>query len=152
MEYSDSHMYSKDIDWFFTINNRLFIHAASAGGLLPKQINDRDKLMNIQKKVFDLPYIYNHDEIRFNEPFLMERFDNSNGIDDYLYSFVDMAMKGFISMDRTNLIDLDDNRYHIVCMPRRLEPIEGLHEIFKIEHKEQMFYEPTSNINLLELF
>lgn len=152
MEYSDSYMYSKDIDWFFSINNKLFIHAASAGGLLPKQINDRDKLRNIQKKVFELPNIYSINEIRFNETFLLERFNNGDGIDNYLTSFVEMAMKGFISMDRTNLEILDDNRYHIVCMPKRLEPIEGLQEIFKIEHREQTFYEPTSNINLLELF
>lgn len=152
MEYSDSYMYSKDIDWFFSINNKLFIHAASAGGLLPKQINDRDKLRNIQKKVFELPDIYSINEIRFNETFLLERFNNGDGIDNYLTSFVEMAMKGFISMDRTNLEILEDNRYHIVCMPKRLEPIEGLQEIFKIEHREQTFYEPTSNINLLELF
>lgn len=119
---------------------------------MPKQINDRDKLRNIQKKVFELPDIYSINEIRFNETFLLERFNNGDGIDNYLTSFVEIAMKGFISMDRTNLEILEDNRYHIVCMPKRLEPIEGLQEIFKIEHREQTFYEPTSNINLLELF
>lgn len=151
MKYSNNYMYSKDIDWFFSINNQ-FIHVASAGGLLPKQINDRDKLRGIQKKVFELPYIYSPNEISLNETFLFERFNNREGIDNYLISFVEMAMKGFISMDRTNLENLDDNRYHIVCMPKRPEPIEGLTEILKIEHKEQTFNEPTSNINLLELF
>lgn len=144
-------MYSKDIDWFFSINNQ-FIHVASAGGLLPKQINDRDKLRNIQKKVFELPHIYSPNEIIPNEPFLFERFNNQDEIDNYLTSFVEMAMKGFISMDRTNLENLDDNRYHIVCMPKRLEPIEGLQEIFKIEHKELKIHKHSRNINLFELF
>lgn len=153
MKYSNNYMYSKDIDWFFSINNQ-FIHVASAGGLLPKQINDRDELRNIQKKVFELPYIHNQEEIELNQPFLIKRFNNNiNGINNYLTSFVEMAMKGFISMDRTNLENLNDNRYHIVCMPKKLKPIEGLEEIFKIEHNEQISYSSiATDIDLLNLF
>lgn len=152
MKYSDNYMYSKDIDWFFSVNNRIFIHAASAGGLLPDSINDRDKLRSIQKKVFELPYIHKENEILLNEPFLWERFKNKDEINNYLLSFVEMAMKGFISMDRTNLMDLEDNTYHIVCMPMNLKPIKGLQEITKIENEENIFHNPKSNINLLDLF
>lgn len=154
MKFTDEYLLSNDIDWFFSIND-VYIHVASAGGIIPEQINDKEKLRSIQRKVFNLPYIFNKEEIIFNEIFLNSRFGNQIYEQQrtyYLRSFTDMAMKGFISMDRTNLSDLDDNRYHIVCMPKRFEPIEGLQEIFKIEHKEQTFYEPTSNINLLELF
>lgn len=152
MKYSENYMHSKDIDWFFSVNNRIFIHVASAGGLLPDSINDREKLRNIQKKVFELPYIHNEDEIIFNETFLLERFNNENEINNYLPSFVEMAMKGFISMDRTNLMDLEDNTYHIVCMPMNLKPIKCLQEIIKIENEENIFHSPQSNIKLLDLF
>lgn len=154
MKLTDEYLLSNDIDWFFSIND-VYIHVASAGGIIPEQINNKKKLRNIQRKVFNLPYIFNKEEIIFNETFLRSRFSNitdESQRSNYIRSFVNMAMKGFVSMDRTNLTDLDDNRYHIVCIPKQLEPIKGLQEIFKIEHKEQMFYEPTSNINLLELF
>lgn len=154
MKFTDEYLLSNDIDWFFSIND-VYIHVASAGGIIPEQINDKEKLRSIQRKVFNLPYIFNKEEIIFNEIFLNSRFGNQIYEQQrtyYLRSFTDMAMKGFISMDRTNFSDFDDNRYHIVCMPKRFEQIEGLQEIFKIEHREQTFYEPTSNINLLELF
>lgn len=57
MEYSESYIYSKDIDWFFKINNR-YIHVASAGGKLPAIINDREKLRQTQYQVYNLPYIF----------------------------------------------------------------------------------------------
>lgn len=41
MKYSDDYMYAKDIDWFCVINDN-YIHAASAGGILPEPINDRE--------------------------------------------------------------------------------------------------------------
>lgn len=35
--------------------------------------------------------------------------------------FSAMARKGFVSFDRTNIANLEDNRYHCVCKPRSLE-------------------------------
>ena len=38
---------------------------------------------------------------------------------NYLESFISMSGKGFVSLDRTNLEDPNDNTYHIVCMPNK---------------------------------
>ena len=58
--------------------------------------------------------------------------------------------KGFVSMDRTNLFDLDDQRYHIVCMPKYKKPIEGLNEIFKIRIEGISFQKPENGIKLFD--
>jgi len=153
MKYSDDYMYSKDIDWFCVINDIYYIHIASAGGILPEPINDRDKLRRIQKQVFDLPHIFTDDEILINETFIHERFHNS--IEEgrnYLHSFINMSKKGFISMDRTNLFDLDDQTYHIVCMPIQLNSLKKIDDFFKIENGDIYFDKPISNINMLEIF
>lgn len=44
--------------------------------------------------------------------------ENPKDRESYVVSFRDMARKRFVSMDRTNLLDPYDKRYHIVCMPR----------------------------------
>ena len=51
MKYSDDYMYAKDIDWFCVINDN-YIHAASAGGILPEPINDREKLRKLKKQSY----------------------------------------------------------------------------------------------------
>lgn len=142
-------MYSKDIDWFCVINN-FYVHVASAGALLPEVINDRNKLRKIQKQVFDLPYIFDDNDIIINSRFINERFNNNEDISNYLSSFIDMAKKGFISMDRTNLLDPEDQTYHIVCMPNKI--IQLKIEIIKIEQGFFKFNKPIENIKLFELF
>lgn len=56
-----------------------------------------------------------------NQTFLSARFGNQDdgrqNSEYYLESFLSMARKGFVSLDRTNLTDPYDNTYHIVCMP-----------------------------------
>ncbi len=152
MKYTNDYMYSKDIDWFCVINKN-YIHVASAGGILPEPINNRDKLRKIQKQVFDLPHIFTNEEIIINQRFLNYRFDNEEDKSNYLQSFIDMAKKGFISMDRTNLSDLDEQIYHIVCMPASPRPLEALNGIFKIVHHNQnLFSKPIDNIPLLDFF
>lgn len=149
MKYLDDYMYSKDIDWFCIIN-KFYVHVASAGSLLPEIINDRNKLRKIQKQVFDLPYIFDDNDIIINDRFINERFNNNEDISNYLSSFIDMARKGFVSMDRTNLQEPDDQTYHIVCMPNKIIQLDI--EIIKIEG---LFFEPNEpigNIKLLEMF
>ena len=149
MKYSDDYMYSKDIDWFCIIN-KSYVHVASAGGLVPEIINDRAKLRKTQKQVFNLPYIINDNDIIINDRFINERFNNYEDKASYLSSFIDMAKKGFISMDRTNLLDLDDQSYHIVCMPNKIIQLDL--EIIKIEQDVFEPNRPTENIKLLEIF
>ena len=66
-------MLTRDIDWFCIINGRC-AHIASAGGLLPDRINDRDSLREIQHLVSTSENIYSPEEITYNEQFLSHRF------------------------------------------------------------------------------
>lgn len=49
MKYEEAYIYSKDIDWFCIIGD-VFCHVASAGGMIPDVINDREKLRGLQKE------------------------------------------------------------------------------------------------------
>lgn len=121
MEYSESYMLSKDIDWFFKMNNR-YIHVASAGGKLPDIINDREKLRQVQYDVYNLPYIFSAEEIRINQDFIIQLLSSQLNNDRQLYysyveSFIHFARKGFISCDRTEIENETSNLYHVVCVP-----------------------------------
>ena len=114
-------MLTRDIDWFCIVNG-IFVHLASAGGILPMSFRDRDTLRTLQHNVAMAPYLFEEEDVVDNEAFLNQRFaDNRKGRESYVVSFRDMARKGFVSMDRTNLQNPYDNRYHIVCMPRNLD-------------------------------
>ena len=124
MKYNEDYIYSKDIDWFFVANGK-YVHVASAGGMIPEIFNDREKLRDIQRKVFHAPDIYTDEQLDINEDFIRQKLAQSEKLGQsteecialYLESFKAMARKGFISLDRTNLYDPDDNTYHIVCRP-----------------------------------
>ena len=123
MEYPDNYLYSMDIDWFCIING-IFVHVASAGGFLPDEVNDREKLRENQSLVNRMDYIFNDNQIIVNWDFLRARFGYEDGSDEnisnYLESFIKMSKKGFVSLDRTHLEDPNDNTYHIVCMPNTI--------------------------------
>ena len=118
MKYSDYYIASHDLDWFCIVNG-FYIHVASAGGVIPSQINDKDKIRNIQHQVELLHDIYNDKEIEYNEVAINNVVGNkgAKGRSQYIESFASMARKGFASFDRTNVADPDDNRYHLVCKP-----------------------------------
>lgn len=119
MRYSDHYMQYHDIDWFCKINNTP-CHFASAGGILPEPLMERKLLRKLQRDVCFAEYIYGETEISFNEEFLRERFRDDEGVREaYLRTFKEMARKGFVSFDRTNLLDSNDNTYHVVCYPQR---------------------------------
>ena len=121
MDYSEDYMLTRDIDWFCIVNG-IYVHLASAGGILPMSFRNRDTLRTLQHNVAMAPYLFEEEDVVENEEFLNQRFaDNPKGRESYVVSFREMARKGFVSMDRTNLTDPYDNRYHIVCMPRNLD-------------------------------
>lgn len=62
MKYDDAYIYSKDIDWFCIIGD-VFCHVASAGGMIPDVINDREKLRDLQKRVFDSDFIFQEEDL-----------------------------------------------------------------------------------------
>lgn len=120
MKYDEAYLYSRDIDWFCIIGG-IFCHVASAGGLLPDVVNDRNKLRDMQKRVFDMDYIWGNEDIYINQDFLYQRFGNNQKSQEaYLSSFIKMSKKGFVSLDRTNVMDITDHTYHVVCYPKRI--------------------------------
>ena len=119
MKLPNIYVESRDIDWFAIINGK-YIHVASAGGYLPKKINNRKKLRDEQAAVHKLPFIYERDEIIVNEE-LLRKEKHLEDKEAYIESFVCMARKGFISFDRTNIADQTDSMYHIVCYPNDMK-------------------------------
>lgn len=121
MKYSKYYLYSHDIDWFCVVNG-VYIHVASAGGDIPSQINDVDSLKVIQNQIEMLPDLYTNDEIDYNEPAIINVM-GLTGVKErsqYIESFTAMSRKGFVSFDRTNIGNPEDNRYHMVCKPKDL--------------------------------
>ena len=117
MRYNKSYQLTRDIDWFFQLNNKP-IHVASAGGKLPNQINDRTQLQKQQHLVSTLSDINTIAEIRINHEFIKELCEKTMCEEDvYLESFISMAKKGFISMDKTHIDDPEETTYHVVCIP-----------------------------------
>lgn len=150
MKYDEAYIHSKDIDWFCIIGG-VFCHIASAGGLLPDIVNDREKLRDLQKRVFESDYIFEEEEIVVNRAFLNQQFGyNQEAQSDYLASFVSMARKGFISFDRTNVMDLSDQIYHIVCYPQNPLVLQNFQDLCKVEG--DVLHNGLSNIQLLDLF
>ncbi len=151
MRYADEYLYSMDIDWFCIIGGVL-CHVASAGGMLPELVNDRDKLRTIQKRVFEMSIVFDEDDIIVNKNFLDERFgDNGESKREYLASFLNMAKRGFVSMDRTEVIDPNSQIYHIVCYPRHQFVVSNIDGIQEVEGNI-LVDGLMNNIHLLDFF
>lgn len=118
MIYDLNYMLNHDIDWFCIING-VYVHVASAGGIIPESMRDRDELRKLQHNVSIAPDIFVDEDIEYNEQFLNNHFPDAKGREDYVRSFREMARKGFVSMDRTNWTNPDSNIYHVVCRPKR---------------------------------
>lgn len=107
MKYLDVYMSAKNIDWVCKING--YFHVASAGGILSKQINDRAKRRTIQNK-----HLIYHPFLKKTQFLLMRCLLEKDftmikkHYDPILSSFINMSRKGFISMDRTNVFDLNE--------------------------------------------
>ena len=143
-------MLTHDIDWFCIVNG-IYVHLASAGGMLSSSFRDRDVLRSLQHNVAVAPYLFEEDDIVDNEEFLNQRFaNNPKGRVSYVMTFREMARKGFVSMDRTNLLDPSDNHYHIVSWPRTLDESQ-LQEfgipVIPIDEKPELDFQP---LRLLE--
>lgn len=149
--YSTQYQLAKDIDWFFMADN-IPVHVASGGGLLPDTINSKESLRRLQHRINTLEPIWEASDVVYNESFLerytahirenLNRYSNES-VDQvlfpdvvdylreaYLQSFREMAMRGFVSIDRTNIEDWTDNSYHLVCRPKDLTRLD--HRRFEI--------------------
>lgn len=149
--YSTQYQLAKDIDWFFVAGN-MPVHVASGGGLLPDIINSKESLRRLQHRINNLEPIWEASDVVYNESFLerytanirenMNRYSNEGRDQEifhdvvnyfreaYLQSFKEMAMRGFVSIDRTNIEDWSDNSYHLVCRPKNLTRLD--HRRFEI--------------------
>ena len=78
-------------------------------------------------------------------------FDNQDARSDYVVSFVDMARKGFVSMDRSNIFDITDQNYHVVCMPPDATLVEGVTDIVKIKSNVEL-HASLCDFDLLNYF
>ena len=54
MDYNENYMQTHDIDWFCIVNG-VYIHLASAGGILPKGFRNRESLRTLQYHVVNAP-------------------------------------------------------------------------------------------------
>lgn len=133
MRYPDIYLFNHDIDWFCKVNG-VYIHVASAGGLLPSQINDDDSLKNAQYQVELLPDIYSDEEIEYNEVAISNVLGNdAKSRAQYIELFTAMARKGFASFDRTNIADSLDNHYHLVCKPKNMDRTPANIELYTVD-------------------
>lgn len=156
MIYDLNYMLNHDIDWFCMING-VYVHVASAGGIIPESMRDREVLRKLQHNVSIAPEIFADEDIEYNEQYLNNHFPDAKEREDYVRSFRDMARKGFISMDRTNWSNPESNIYHVVCRPKRsVIPINQEDERFLIPcqiQKDDLELGVDSNdVILLEFF
>lgn len=128
-EYPSKYLQSHDIDWFYVING-IPIHFASAGGIIPNAVNNREKLRLTQCKVNKLPCVLNDTDIQIN-PNLYEQFEDEQALNEYLNSFNAMAKKGFVSYDRTDIQDPTSSVYIYVCGPKNYLPNNSVMEVLK---------------------
>jgi hypothetical protein len=117
MAYSIEEQNSRDLDWYFVDGNKRLIHVATGGGKLPKIIEENDELNeNLHSQILQLPIRY---DIEIN-PLLSEfvNFENNELRELYLTDFNEMAGRGIISLDKSNLGIFEDGIYHIVAYPK----------------------------------
>lgn len=127
-----------DIDWFYCISG-FPVHVASAGGELPKEIQNLKMLHNLQIEIDKLPEIFdvelNREYIRdtiiktdysyFTPDLLPENNDLDNQLEKYnlnleekLYynTFIHFALRGFYTFDRS-LTEENNEVYFMVARP-----------------------------------
>lgn len=117
-----------DIDWFCMIDS-VPVHIASNGGLIPPDILARENFA-VQTEVYNMPCIFSEDDVVVREEYIRESaFSNNRNFSkdayrSYVKSFVDMARKGFVSLDRIDVGEpverSEDERYIVVAYSKNL--------------------------------
>ena len=153
----EEYIRTRDIDWFVR-SGEYNIHATSCRGDLPDIVNDREYIMFNYKDVDDLPTIYQLEEIAINIDFIKRKiFKNLQdkelytAIKNYLPWFVNIARKGFVTFDKTNIEDFKDNEYHIVAFPIDItnQDTRRLQKIIQIDKNENLYNYITSFVNTI---
>lgn len=116
MAYSDFQQLSLDINWYFADRyNRLCV-AASAGGVLPETIIEKDDSNEeFHGIVMELPERFkparNENALEFIQGINRQDFDL------YFQDFEALASRGFYVFDRINLKVPEDGEYILVAYP-----------------------------------
>ncbi|MGF7074325.1 hypothetical protein [Mucilaginibacter sp. R-33] len=110
--YTDFDQQAFDIDWYLT-NGKEVAFMISAGTCLPRSVAESARNNMVLQEYFEgLPYttkfVINPD---------LENIINSEADEQYLSSFINMAMKGLYAFDKTNLGLFNDPNYHLVATP-----------------------------------
>lgn len=143
-KYTRNYMLSHDIDWFCSING-WDVHLASAGSYIPQFANDLSTNRKNQRQAYTSEHLFEKDQIIVNEPYVKKRLESST--DDKLYShkremyirsFVDMAQRGYISMDHNNF-DIDSTDYVVIAYPpefssKKIENPSTMIDLFNIDN------------------
>lgn len=145
---SIGYMQSHDIDWFFRANGDYY-HCASNGGILPVECRDIVTLNRIRKAVSIMTPTYSQDDIILNNEHIERivrqqveiwgtmsaELENPSEIINfemirlfYLSSFLEIAKRGFISIDRISKDNGNDDfmgkEYHeeyvFIAKPKEL--------------------------------
>lgn len=153
MAYSLEQQYSRDIDWYFKDRNNNLIHVASAGGRLPKIIEENDDLIDsLHAQILELPSQF---EVTIN-PLLGQfvSFESDEARELYLSDFSEMAQRGLISIDKTKLGNFEDSTYHIVAFPKKASSVDTLYNISEKVFNSKKAIETSDNkpFNLFDYF
>ena len=126
MAHSKVFLRTRDIDWAVKIGKN-YIHVASAGGDLPKIVDDH--LFEIWRELKNTEDIAEGGVI-INEKYINEKFSELRDASAeeiefrkqwYLCSFVEMARRGFYSFDRDVRTPFEDSRYRLVARPDKMK-------------------------------
>ena len=153
MAYTIEQQYSRDIDWYFKDGNNNLIHVASAGGRLPKIIEENDNLIDsLHSQILELP---NQFEVTIN-PILgqLVLFETDEARELYLTDFTEMAKRGLISVDKSKLGSFEDTFYHIVAFPKNTTPIDKFSNITDnfVSSKKPIEISDSKSFNLFDYF
>ncbi len=122
-QYNATYIRTHDIDWFCQVGDAT-IHCASNGGSLPLKVNNRLNNQAIQKAVVEKPPIFDpKNDIELNLKYILARLGENvqqESFEAYIKTFVDMATKGFVSMDR----ELGRDSYIWIARPKTIATVE----------------------------
>lgn len=116
MAYSVIEQLTLDINWYFADHYNRICIAASAGGLLPKQITENDEdNEQFHKIVSNLPLRF---EVARNENIrsLIQGIESQN-LEDYFQDFEKLASRGLYVFDKLKLDNPEDGFYILVAYP-----------------------------------
>lgn len=165
MRYRVDYQQSHDIDWVGR-KGKHPIHVASNGGIIPNNIDSKQNrellscVNTLENFLSEDDIVVNRDGIRrwlsyvYNQlPVPTQKRDNvqlfeitDEVINRYASSFVKMAKRGFISMDRYDYAHFDNSECLLIAYPKLTKKV---YRYWK-EHEELYQRLPQSNVRVID--